>query len=142
VAKVPKKESNWRIAAAILAGYLSIGVLVVVTDWILGFFVPQIAREMPGFYFPMVIVTDSIYTLVGGYLCAKIALTAHRPATIGLMIFGELMGLVSVVASWYAVPHYYSIALLVLYPPMAWAGSWWRVRRVPVKPMMVRASSA
>jgi hypothetical protein len=58
------------------------------------------------------------------------------------MIFGELMGLVSVVASWYVVPHYYSIALMALYPPMAFAGSWVRVHRVPVKPIMVRASSA
>lgn len=140
MAKVPKKESKWRIAGAILAGYGSIGLLIILTDWIFGFIVPQIrtSREMPSFYYPIIVVTDSIYTFVGGYLCAKIARTAHRPATIGLMIFGELMGLASTVALWYTVPHAYSIVLMLLYPLMVWVGSSVRVRRVPVKPLMVR----
>jgi hypothetical protein len=143
VAKVTKKESRWRIAGAVVIGYAAIGLLIILTDWIFGFIVPAVraGREMPTYYYPIVVVTDSIYSFLGGYLCAKLALTAHRYATIGLMIFGELLGLASTVALWYTVPHAYSITLMMLYPPMVWAGSWLRVRRVPVKPLMVRASA-
>jgi len=143
VAKVPKKESKWRIAWAIAAGYAFIGLCIILTDWIFGFFVPAVraGREMPSYYYPIIIVTDSIYTFGGGYLCAIVARTANRYAAIGLMIFGELMGLASTVALWYTVPHLYSVALMMLYPPLVWTGAWLRVRRVPVKPVMVRASS-
>jgi len=77
-------KSNWRVAAAVLAGYLAIGFLIVATDWALGFSIAELrtAREMPTYYFAVVIVTDSIYSVAGGYLCAKIARTAARNATI------------------------------------------------------------
>jgi len=141
VAKVVKKESKWRIAAAIVGGYALIAFLIVLSEWIFGFAAPQIrtAREMPSYYFAVTGVTDSIYAFIGGYVCAKIARTAHRPATIGLMALGEAIALYSTVLTWYTAPHTYSLALLILYPPLVWAGSWLRVRRAPVKPILVRA---
>jgi hypothetical protein len=140
MAKVIKKETIWRVIGAVLAGYAAIGALIVVTDWIFGFFIPELrsSREPPGYYFAASIMTDSIYSVIGGYLCAKVARTAVRNATLGLMVFGELMGVVSTVMLWYTVPHPYSFALLVLYPPLVWLGSWLRLRKVPVKPVLVR----
>lgn len=143
MAKVPKKESKWRIAGAALAGYATIGLLSIVTEWILGFIAPELrtAREMPSYYFVIVGITDVVYSVAAGYVCAKVAMTAYRQATVGLIIIGELIALLSVVGAWYTAPRLYLISLLVLYPPLAWAGSWLRVRRVPVKPVMVRANA-
>jgi hypothetical protein len=143
VRKVPKKESKWRIAAAIVAGYAALGLLAVLTEWILGFIAPEIhtSREMPTYYFVVVGTTDAFFSVVGGYVCAKVALTAFRQATIGLIVVGELIALVAAVQAWYTAPRVYLISLLLVYPPLAWAGSWLRVRQVPVKPLMVRASA-
>lgn len=140
MAKVVKKESNWRVAAAVLAGYVGIAFLIVATDWILGFTIPELrtALEMPTYYFVAVLATDAIYSMVGGYLGAAIARTAARNATIGLIAVGELISVVSTVFVWYRVPHWYSFALLILYPPLVWMGSQLRLRMVPVKPVLVK----
>jgi hypothetical protein len=124
----------------VLAGYLAIAFLIAATDWILGFSIAELrtAREMPTYYFVVVLVTDSVYSVAGGYLCAKIARTAARSSTIGLMALGELIGAISTVYLWYTVPHWYSFVLLILYPPLVWLGSWLRLRMAPVKPILVR----
>jgi len=141
--KIPKKESRWRIAAAVVIGYATMGLLVIFTELILGFIVPEIrtSRDTPTTYFVVVGITDSLFAFVAGYMCAKFARTAFRQATLALIILGEAIALFTAFNSWYTAPHVYSIALLLLYPPLVWAGSRLRVRRVPVKPLMVRASS-
>jgi len=140
VAKVQKKESKWRIAGAIVAGYLTIGALAIVTAWIVGFAMPEVNTSglVPSYYFAIVAATDAVYSVAGGYVCAKIALTAHRPATIGLIILGELISAFSVVQSWYVAPRWYLFSLLLLFPLLAWAGCWLRVKQHPVKPQMVK----
>ncbi len=140
MAKIVKKESNWRVAAAVLAGYVGIAFLIVATDWILGFTIPELrtAIEMPAYYFVAVLATDAIYSMAGGYLSAAIARTGARNATIGLMALGELISVFSTVLVWYRVPHWYSFALLILYPLLVWMGSQLRLRMVPVKPLLVR----
>jgi hypothetical protein len=114
-----------RIAAAILAGYIAVGVLVVLTDLIFAAAVPGF-RTMPTqplYYFVIVTFTDALYSVVGGYLCAVIARDAVHKATLGLMIFGEIIGVVSVVLGWNIQPHWFALALLVLFPVAVWCGS-------------------
>ena len=76
------------VLMAALAGYVGIAFLIVATDWILGFTIPELrtALEMPTYYFAAVLATDAIYSMAGGYLCAAIARTAARNAAIGLMV--------------------------------------------------------
>jgi hypothetical protein len=114
-----------RIIGSILAGYCIIGLLVVVTDQVFAAVIPGF-KSMPippDYYFAISLVTDTLYTVAGGYLCARIAANFARTATLGLIVFGEVMGLVSLVMSWKTVPHWYGVALLVIYPPAVWAGS-------------------
>jgi len=140
MAKVMQKESNWRLAGAVLAGYAVIAFFSVVTDWAVNFFIAELrtAREKPAYYFVIVIVADAIFSTSAGYLCAKIARTAARNATIGLMALGELIGAVSAYASWNDVPHWSSIVLLAIYPPLVWWGSQMRQKLFPVKPVFVK----
>jgi hypothetical protein len=119
-----------RTILAIVGGYAAIGILVVTTDQIFAALIPGF-RQMatpPPYYFGISLLTDTIYTLAGGYLCALIAREHFRNATLGLMIFGELVGIASQIAFWNNVPHWYAIALLILFPPAVWIGSRLRSR--------------
>jgi lysylphosphatidylglycerol synthetase-like protein (DUF2156 family) len=119
-----------RIAAAILAGYVAVGILVVLTDLIFAAAIPGFRNmaTQPPYYFVIVTFTNTLYSLVGGYLCAIIARAAIRRATVGLMIFGEIFGVVSAVLSWNSQPHWFGLALLVLFPVAVWCGSQLRSR--------------
>jgi len=83
----------------------------------------------PPYYFGIVTITDALYSVAGGYLCAWIAGASLRKATLGLTIFGEIMGLVSTILGWHIQPHWFALALLVLFPLAVWMGSSLRSRR-------------
>jgi hypothetical protein len=83
----------------------------------------------PLYYFAIVTCTDALYSVAGGYLCAVIAGAFIRRAMWALMIFGEIMGLVSTILGWHIQPHWFAIALLVLFPLTVWIGSSLRARK-------------
>jgi hypothetical protein len=114
-----------RIIGAVLAGYVAVGVLVVLTDRIFAAVVPGFGSMAtpPLYYFVILTFTNTLYSIAGGYLCAAIARASVRKATLGLMIFGEIMGIASTILSWRTEPHWYAFALLVLFPLAVWIGS-------------------
>jgi hypothetical protein len=119
-----------RIIGSVLAGYIAIGVLVVLTDQMFAAAIPGF-RNMstpPLYYFVIVLCTDTLYTVAGGYLCAACAGASARTATLGLMTFGEVAGIVSTVLGWHVQPHWFALALLVLFPFAVWIGSRLRTR--------------
>jgi hypothetical protein len=120
-----------RIVGAVLAGYAAVGVLVVLTDLIFAVVISgfRAMATPPLYYFAIVTCTDALYSVAGGYLCAVIAGAALRRATLGLIIFGEIMGLASAILGWHIQPHWFAIALLVLFPLAVWIGSSLGARR-------------
>ncbi len=112
-----------KILAALL-GYAFIGVLIAGTDQLYARTIPGFAsmKTPPTWYFVISMLTDTIDTLLGGWICALIS-RGDRHATLGLIVLGELMGIASTVYLWNTVPHYYSFFLLVVYPPAAWLGT-------------------
>jgi hypothetical protein len=119
-----------RIIGAVLAGYVAVGVLVILTDLIIAAVVPGFRAMTPPplYYFVTLTFSNTLYSIAGGYLCAAIARASIHKATLGLMIFGEIMGVVAIVLSWHTEPHWYAFALLVLFPPAVWIGSRLRSR--------------
>jgi len=111
------------ILAAVL-GYALIGVLIAGTDQLYAQMVPGFGslKTPPTWYFVVSLLTDTIYTLTGGFICALIS-RGDRRAALGLMVLGELMGVASTVYLWKTVPHYYSFFLLIVYPPAVWLGA-------------------
>src|SRR5580698_3611385 len=106
-----------RTVLAILGGYVLVGILVVATDQIFAALIPGF-RQMatsPTYYFELSLLTTTLYTVVGGYVCALIAREHFARATLGLMIGGEIAGIAAQAAFWNNVPHWYAIALLILY---------------------------
>ncbi len=115
----------WRSIAAVVFGYLITGVLIVITDQIFALTIPgfkQMAMP-PDFYFAISIVTDALYSAAGGWTCAAIANRRVGDHVLALIVLGELVGVASTVALWGTVPHYFSFALLAIYPPAVWLGS-------------------
>jgi hypothetical protein len=129
-----------RIIGAVLAGYFAIGVLVVLTDQIFAAAIPGF-RSMatpPLYYFVIVTFTDTLYTIAGGYLCAACARAAARTATLGLIIFGEIVGVVTTILGWRIQPHWFAFALLVLFPFAVWIG--YKLRTHGAEPIMVSSA--
>ncbi|MDQ2899221.1 MAG: hypothetical protein M3Y07_05395 [Acidobacteriota bacterium] len=90
-------------------------------------------------YFAISLLTGFLYSIVGGYLCALIARTRSRTATLWLIVFGEFMGLVSLAMFWKTAPHWYGFALLVIFPPGIWLGSRLRERSRSREPLVASA---
>ena len=114
-----------RIIGAAIAGYVAIGILVVCTDRIFALLVPGFTSmpALPLYYFVTSLITDTLYSILGGYICAWIAGPMVRKAALGLIIGGEILGLISVIVFWQTVPHWFGFGLLVVYPPAVWLGS-------------------
>jgi hypothetical protein len=130
-----------RIIGAALAGYIAVGVLVVLTDLIFAAAIPgfRALATPPLYYFVIVAITDTLYSMAGGYLCAAIARDSARTATLGLMVFGEIVGVASTILGWHTQPHWFAIALLVLFPLAVWTGS--RLRARSAGGIMVRSAA-
>jgi uncharacterized membrane protein YoaT (DUF817 family) len=110
---------------AAIAGYAAIGVLVVTTDQIFSWVIPgfKTMAMPPLFYFAVSLLTDFIYSAVGGYICSAIAGSSSKTATLILVILGEVIGILVAVVGWQTMPHYFVLGLLVLYPLGVFLGS-------------------
>lgn len=122
-----------RAVLAPIAGYAVIGVLAIFTDQMLtllthGF---NSMPTPPRYYYALSLLTDSFYSVLGGYVCAAMARNAAGRAALVLMVGGELIGVAAVIALWQTVPHWFAPALLLVYPAAVWAGSRLRMRGEP-----------
>jgi hypothetical protein len=114
-----------RTALAVIGGYLAIGILVALTDFLFGQLVPgfKSMTRPPVYYFAVSLATDTVYSAFGGFLCARLAKDRASAATAGLAVIGELIGIVAQIALWKTVPHWFAFGLLILYPPAVFIGS-------------------
>jgi hypothetical protein len=110
------------IILAVIAGYIANGVLVLATEQLLSLRAPGMDTAHPLYYFVVDLISQCLYTVVGGYLCCAIARPTQRAAMAGLVGLGLSVGTVSLVSSWKAEPHWYGIALLAVYAPCVWIG--------------------
>ena len=101
------------------------GLLIFSTDQLFAALIPgfKAMTTPPLYYFLISVVTDALYSIIGGFLCARIAHPPfRRNAMFSLILLGELVGVVSTIFLWKIVPHWWSFALLLLYPPAVWLG--------------------
>jgi hypothetical protein len=108
-----------RSILAVLLGYLIIGILIYGTDQVFIFMTDNAMDEggfRPTYYYLASIATDTLYSIIGGWACASIAKRNVMKHARILALLGELMGIASTVALWRSNPHYFSFALLILYP--------------------------
>jgi hypothetical protein len=115
-----------RVIFAVLAGYITDAALVIATE--LALRVPSRHVAQPLRYYVIDLITQCLYTVIGGYITCAIAGPVHRAAMITLICLGLLVGSASLTASWHMEPHWYGIGLLAVYAPCVWIGCSLRLR--------------
>src|SRR6185437_2629805 len=106
----------FRTILAVLLGFALTRALIGATDALFCVKTPGTA------FFALSFFMDTIAFLLGGWLCAIVSRNDVQ-ATIGLILFGEILAIGSAVFAWSHQPHLYSLCLLGMYPPAIWFGA-------------------
>jgi hypothetical protein len=111
---------------AILAGFITVFVLSVVTDFILeklGFFPPATEPDAyTGLMLMLALIYRSIYSVAGFYLAATLAPSAPMRHAIILGIIGSIFAALGAIANWDRSANWYPILLVLVTLPCAWLG--------------------
>ncbi len=114
-----------RSIGSVIAGFLIVVVLSTVTDLILeklGIFPPATGGLFITWMLGLALVYRTVYTILGGYVTAKLAPTNPKKHVLILGIIGTIAGIGGVVAGWNLSAHWYPIALAILAFPSVWLG--------------------
>ncbi len=116
-----------RSIASVFLGFLSVVILSLGTDQVLHVFnvYPPWGQPMhePGLNF-LALAYRCLYTVIGGYITARLAPHTPMRHVLILAIIGFLMGTLSAVGTWNLNlgPHWYPIAIAVTGAPLTWLG--------------------
>ena len=124
------KTGIGRMAVAVIGAYVANAILVVATNQILSPMAAD-AKRQPDFLV-IDLISQCVYTIVAGYLCAVMAGALQRPAMASLISLGLAVGTFSLITSWNTEPHWYGICLLLVYAPCVWLGGQLRWRLHPI----------
>jgi hypothetical protein len=110
---------------AVLAGFLAVVVLSTATDAILeklGIFPPATNGLFVTWMLAVAFAYRSVYTMLGGYVTARLAPGRQKRHVTVLGILGIIGGVIGVVTGWDLSAHWYPIALAVTAFPFVWLG--------------------
>ncbi|MDQ0463170.1 hypothetical protein QO010_000918 [Caulobacter ginsengisoli] len=122
-----------RSTGAVLAGFVAVVVLSMATDAVLHA-VKYYPPESEGMWDPVqnavALAYRSLFTVVGGWLTARLAPTAPMIHAGVLSVLGLAGGLAGVIVTWNMNlgPHWYPIGLAVGAVPLTLLGGWLRMR--------------
>ncbi|MGB7134799.1 MAG: hypothetical protein WBD46_05905 [Acidobacteriaceae bacterium] len=115
-----------RSAASVLLSYIVVYGIVLVSD-------PIIAHFFPGQYVPGKIPSNPLLwlgtavfaaaSILGGWLCVRIAPSRPGFHLFVLFLVGEILGLWFTWRMWTTWPHWYSLSWLLVWPVCLWIGS-------------------
>ncbi len=116
-----------RSILSVLAGWAAVGVLVVLTDVVLGWLYPAeyvAGRIPPDRLSAISLAAATLYSILGGWITVKLARTRPWRHAVYLILWGEGMGVLSAVMTWGQIQAWYQIGLLVAWPIAIAAGCW------------------
>ncbi|HSX39102.1 MAG TPA: hypothetical protein VLI92_00740 [Candidatus Saccharimonadales bacterium] len=120
---------------AVIAGFITVFVLSTVTDLILQvlkLFPDQNYKTAYVWYLLLIaLIYRCIYTVLGGYVTAKISANKPLVQVTILGILGTIAGIGGIIAGWKYGAHWYAIALAVTAFPCIWLGYKIFVRQTP-----------
>ncbi len=118
---------------AVLAGFIAVVVLSMAADWVL-YAIHYYPPESQGLHDPVqnavALAYRSLFTVVGGWITARLAPTTPMIHVGILSVLGLAGGLAGVFFTWNMNlgPHWYPIGLAVGAIPLTLLGGWLRVR--------------
>ena len=114
-----------RSIASVVLSYIVVYGIVFCSDPILSHFFPTqyvAGKVPPPFLLWISTAIFAIATLLGGWLCVRIAPSKPGVHLFVLFVVGELVGLGFTVKMWGNWPHWYSLVWLVVWPVFLWIG--------------------
>ncbi len=120
-------------ALSILGSYVLSIVLVMATDPLLNLLFPNDYKKGHTIPDSLLVVSTVLFTVIAilcAWVCAKVAPAKVRTHVLIFFALGEIMGLVATTFNWGKVPHWYSIAWLVVWIPAVWIG--WKLAGRPL----------
>ncbi len=125
----PSGKSILKSIGAVVAGFITVVVLSIITDIVLEavkFFPPQDKPELyTGGLLLIAFIYRSIYTIAGGYIAAMLAPDKPIRHAVILGAIGMVMGTLGAVANWdktAASGAWYPVALVIVAIPCTWLG--------------------
>lgn len=118
-------KTIFKSIGAILAGFITVFVLSIVTDFLLetlGVFPPQVQGLFTTWMLMLALVYRCAYTVAGGYITASQAPDRPMRHAIILGIIGIIAATLGAAAGWNLSQHWYPIALIVTGLPCTWLG--------------------
>lgn len=117
---------TFKSIGAVVAGFLTVVILSIGTDAVLegiGFFPPATKPEAYTFWLLFIALAyRTIYTVLGGFVTAKLSTSKPMKHVIVLAVLGTLGGIAGVINGWSYGNQWYPIALAVLAFPSVWYG--------------------
>lgn len=114
-----------RTLASVLGSYIAVFVIVALSN-------PVLARLYPGEYGAGKVPPDSLLwintvvfmlaSVLGGWLCVRLAPSRPGGHLLALFVIGEGMGLYFTWQAWQQMPHWYSLVWLIAWPVCLWFG--------------------
>jgi len=129
-----------RSIGAVALSYIIVYGLVMLTDPVLIHFFPQQydANKIPSVFFLWVsTLVFAAASVLGGWICVRMAPFAPVVHLLVLFAIGELIGLAFTARMWPTWPHWYSIAWLLVWPIGLWLGGLGRSRAGAAAPAVV-----
>ncbi len=118
-----------RSVLSVLAGWATVGALVVATDAALAAIFPgdYIAGRLPPDSLAAAsLATSTIWSVAGGWVTARLAPFKPWHHILGLILWGELLGFVSAALTWGQTQLWYQAGLLIMWTPAVFLGGWLR----------------
>jgi len=113
-----------RRLGAVLAGLVAIFILSIATDMAMhasGVF-PPFGQPMGGALFLLALAYRIVYGVAGCYIAARLAPDGPMQHALALGAVGVVFSIAGAVAMWDAGPAWYSLAVIAIAMPCAWAG--------------------
>jgi hypothetical protein len=124
-----------RSIASVVVSYLVVFALVSLSD-------PVIAHFFPGQYVrgkvpsvPLLWLSTGVFalaSLLGGWLCVRMAPTAYASHLVRLFLLGEAVGIAFTAVNWKTWPHWQSFVWLAVWPLCLWLGGLLRRTQMPL----------
>lgn len=139
MSETQKPRRMGRSIGAVLAGMAAIFVLSIGTDVALhaaGIY-PPLGQRMSDGLFVLATAYRIVYGILGSYIAARLAPDRPMQHALALGAIGLVLSTVGAVVMWDAGPAWYSLAIIAIAMPCAWAGG----RLYEVSGRVVRAQA-
>ena len=119
-------KNFFKSIGAVLAGFVAVAILSVATDFIFETFGIFPGTAHPELYtswmLGVALLYRSVFTIIGGYITAKLAPQNPMRHVYILVVLGLIGGIAGAVSGWHLGNHWYPVLLAITGPVFVWIG--------------------